>query len=152
MQKQIYQLTAAILVLSFSLVSKAAPTWQPVLTLTGGGAFSSDVGQSTYFPANTSSLSYYDYNVLVYKVSQPNPKVTRYPTNQYLPHEINNSELTLITARLQLVTLLQNYLATQQGSVASFRPVIPTTVVNSEGVPVAGLVGSYCIFYGTNKV
>lgn len=95
-------------------------------------------------------LNAYNSNVLVYKVSAPTITVTRYPTNQYLPHRINNSELSLSTARLQLVSLLQTYLATAQGASASFRPVIPTTVVNSNGVPVAGLVGSFCIFYGTN--
>ncbi len=89
-------------------------------------------------------------NVLVYKVTNPTIEVSRYGANQYTPHQINNAENTkpIKKALHQLARLLGKYLEKVQSSPSSFRPAIPTTEDNSEGIPYKGLVGSYAIEYG----
>jgi hypothetical protein len=91
-------------------------------------------------------------NVLVYKVSNPSISVNRYGAIAYTPHTVNTVETayapSLSTALQQLTTLLSNYLAGKQFSGATYRPLMVTTKVNADGVPDAGLVGSYCIQYG----
>ncbi len=89
-------------------------------------------------------------NVAVYKVTNPNISVSRFGMNQYTPHQINNNESALSTALSQLIALLQSYLTTQQAVPSSNQPTVATTVVNSSGVPISGLVGSFCIAVGTN--
>lgn len=65
MQKKAYLVLAGtVLGILFSSVNNAASLsfcWQPILTLTGGIAFSEDAGQSKNFPANATSFSYYHY-------------------------------------------------------------------------------------------
>jgi hypothetical protein len=93
-------------------------------------------------------------NVLVYKVSNSTVPVQRYGEITYTPHTVNVSETayapSLSTAQQQLATLLQNYLATKQSSEAAYQPLVPTTHVDSNGVPEGGLVGASCIQTGTN--
>lgn len=91
-------------------------------------------------------------NVLVYKVSKPDISVSRYGTNAYTAHIVNNQETTfspsLSTALQQLAGLLQTYLTSKQSKPSEYQPTLITTADNAEGVPYAGLVGSYCIEYG----
>ena len=89
-------------------------------------------------------------NVLVYKVTNANINITRFGTNQYTPHEINNNETTLNTALQQLTTLLQNYLQQTETTEAISYQTQATTSDNANGVPTDGLVGSNCILYGTD--
>jgi hypothetical protein len=94
-------------------------------------------------------------NVKVYKVSKAGIKTLRYGEPQYTPHNVNNAETTfspsISTALEQLAALLQTYLNTKQSpSTSEYQPLEVTTTVNSSGVPEEGLVGSYCIAYGTN--
>lgn len=124
--------------------------------ITGNGEAADDMVTLIRYaiPENTTDgnnwLSNINNNVLVYKVSQSSMPIARYGSNNYTPHEINNDELYLSTAQSQLVALLQNYLTTAQGTASDNEPTLPTTTINAEGIPSTGLVGSYCIFYGTN--
>lgn len=91
-------------------------------------------------------------NMLVYRVSNSNIPVSRFGATSYTPHSINNDETNLQTALEQLSALLQNYLQDNQPFTISASSIQTgaTTVDNSAGVPTSGLVGSFCIAYGTN--
>jgi hypothetical protein len=100
--------------------------------------------------AGTSWINAFNQNVLVYKVTNTNINVDRFGANQYTAHLVNHSELSLSTAQQQLVALLQTYLTSAQLIPSDNKQTAVTTVDNASGIPVSGLVGSYCIATGTN--
>jgi hypothetical protein len=129
--------------------------------ITGNGSAADDmitlmryaVPESTTAAENW--MSSLNRNVLVYKVSNSTLAVQRYGEIGYTPHRVNTNETTYVpslsTALQQLATLLQNYLAAKQSPLeAAYQSFIKTEQVDAEGVPNAGLVGSYCIQYGVN--
>ncbi len=89
-------------------------------------------------------------NVLVFKVTNANVNVSTYGANQYTAHTVNNVELSLSTALQQLAELLQTYLTSAQGGIIDIKPLTATTVDNAQGIPTSGLVGAFCILFGTN--
>lgn len=129
--------------------------------ITGNGSAADDmltlmryaIPESTTAAENwMSSLS---QNVLVYKVSNSTLAVQRYGEIGYTPHRVNTDEITYVpslsTALQQLATLLQNYLTAMQSPFeAAYQSFLKSETVDAEGVPIAGLVGSYCIQYGLN--
>ena len=123
--------------------------------ITGNGSEADDLMTLMRYavPQSSSDLSNWfndiNSNVVVYKLSNSKIKVSTYGTNAYTTHTTNNSELSLSTARLQLAELLQTYLTTAQSAASDIVPTIRLSVDNTDGVPSSGLVGSYCILYGT---
>lgn len=91
-------------------------------------------------------------NVLVYKVSNPAVPVSRYESNQYTAQTVNTDESSLQTALQQLSSLLEDYLKAQVSVVsASAYQTKATTIINpTTHIPESGLVGSSCIYYGTD--
>ena len=91
-------------------------------------------------------------NVLVYKVTNSGLSASRFGAPQYTAHKTNTDETPLQTALLQLTTLLQGYLSQQQTlhDATSYQMVATSTDNSTTQVPAAGLVGSFCIQYGTN--
>lgn len=86
-------------------------------------------------------------NVVVYKVSNPNLSVTKYPTNQYTSR-IGTTELQLQTQLDELAGLLQAWLAAQTPSQTITSKTMEHTTIDINGIP-HGLVGSDCIAKGT---
>jgi hypothetical protein len=90
-------------------------------------------------------------NVLVYTVTNEAMTVSRFGANQYTDHTVNTDETVLATAVEQLAALLATYLESRVPTLtAASYPSQPTTEDDSNGMPTAGLVGAYCIEYGTN--
>jgi len=129
--------------------------------ITGNGSAADDMVTLMRYslPESTTAaenwMSSLSRNVLVYKVSNSTLAVQRYGEIGYTPHSVNTDETTYVpslsTALQQLATLLQNYLAAKQSPFeAAYQSFIKTETVDAEGVPTAGIVGSYCIQYGLN--
>jgi hypothetical protein len=129
--------------------------------ITGNGSLADDMITLMRYaiPESTSDANTWtdalSRNVLVYKVSNDTLKTLRFGSPQYTPHTVNTAETTfspsISNALQQLAALLQTYLNTMQSPfVSEYQPLEATTTVNNAGVPEEGLVGSYCIEYGTN--
>ncbi len=126
--------------------------------ITGNGASADDMITLMRYAvpespsASTAWQNDLNNNVLVYKVTNASIAVSRFGATSYTAHTVNTSETSLTTALQQLTDLLQTYLAATQVpilSASSFQSQA-TTEDNASGVPSAGLVGAYCIAYGTN--
>ncbi len=127
--------------------------------ITGNGAPADDMMTLMRYavPESTNAgnawLNNINKNVLIYKVSNNKVKVSRYDQNTYTPHVVNHKETThhpyLSKALNQLSTLLKNYLTQKQSTPSKLRATTPLTHTDSDGEPTSGLVGSYCIQYGT---
>lgn len=102
--------------------------------------------------ASTSWENALSSNMLVYRVSNAEITVSRFGENSYTAHTINTDESSLQTALQQLSSLLQEYLEDNQPLTISASSIQTqaTTEDDSSGVPTSGLVGAFCIAYGTN--
>ena len=113
--------------------------------ITGNGANADDMLTLMRYavPENATSATSWENNL---------SPVANFAINQYSGHTTNTPETTLSTGLQQLSILLQTYLEEKQLSspIAISAQTQATTVDNSNGVPTSGLVGSFCIQYGTN--
>ncbi len=126
--------------------------------ITGTGSTSDDMLTLMRYavPENESNSTAWENalssNMLVYRVTNSNIAVSRFGANAYTAHAINSDETSLQTALEQLSSLLQNYLQDNQPLTISASSIQTqaTTVDDANGVPTSGLVGAFCIAYGTN--
>lgn len=89
-------------------------------------------------------------NILVYRIGQPaGGAVSPYGSIAYYNKLFNANEASHTATLAQLASILQNWLAAQQGS-ATTAPTVSSEKVTAQGTPATGAVGAYCIQTGDN--